>query len=131
MARTLSPSNNGDLIAPDATEAIINLKAGMLSLGTAESQTVVSGVLTVTKSHVIALPESGTTDTVDSISCVRQKAGDVIVVRSPATNTITFDNSATMLLGAGTRAVAPGGCLILIAHSATVWHELAFLTAAS
>ena len=131
MARTLSQSNNGNLIAPDATEAVVNIKAGTLSVGTAESQTVVSGVLTVTQSHVIVLPESGTTVTVDSITFVKQKAGDILVLRSPATNTITFDNSATMLLGAGTRAVAPGGCLILIAHSATVWHELAFLTAAS
>lgn len=131
MARTLTQSSNGDLRAPDATEAVVNIKAAMLSVGTAESQTVASGVLTVTQSHVIALPESGTTDTVDSIVCTRQKAGDLLLVRSPATNTITFDNSATMLLGAGTRAVAPGGAILFVAHSATVWHEVAFLTAAS
>ena len=131
MAQTPIFSSDGSVRNPDGTEAVFDVKLGLLSLGTAESQTVASGVLTVTQSHVIALPESSTTDTVDSITFVGQKAGDVLVIRSPATNTITFDNSATMLLGAGTRAVAPGGAIVLIAHSTTVWHELAFLAAAS
>lgn len=129
MAQTPTFSADGSVRMPDATEAKFFQK--FLSLGDAESSTVASGVLTVTKSHVIALPESGTSDTVDSISCATQRAGDILLVRSPATNTITFDNSATMLLGAGTRAVAPGGCIVFVAHSATVWHEVAFLTAAS
>lgn len=129
MAQTPSFSADGTVRSPDGTEAKFNTK--FLAIGPAESATVASGVLTVTRSHVIVLPESSTSDTVDSITLSGQKEGDILVLRSPATNTITFDNSATMLLGAGTRAVAPGGCLILIAHSATIWHELAFLTAAS
>ena len=60
-----------------------------------------------------------------------QKEGYILFVHVPATNTITFDNSSTMLLGAGTRAVAPGGSLVLIATSTTVWHEVSFLAAAS
>jgi hypothetical protein len=102
-----------------------------IGLGPATTPTVAGGVLTVASSHVNPLPESSTTDTVDSIVKTGQAAGDLLLIHVPATNTITFDNSATMLLGAATRAVAPGGSLLLIAVSATVWHEVSFLTAAS
>ena len=50
---------------------------------------------------------------------------------APGGYTITADNSATLLLGAGTRALTAGGQLVLLATSATVWTELVFLTAAS
>lgn len=112
-------------------EGVSTVPVGVLHLGAASTPTIASGVLTVTSTHVNPLPESGTTDTVDSIVLAGQTAGDVLLVHVPATNTITFDNSATMLLGAGTRAVAPGGSLLLIATSATVWHEVSFLAAAS
>jgi len=101
-----------------------------LSFGAAEENTVSSGVLTVTQSSVNVLPESSTTDTVDSITWTGVTEGAILLCRSEATNTITFDNSATLLLGAATRAVAPGGCLILLFHG-TTWVELSFLAAAS
>lgn len=104
---------------------------GVLGLGAATTPTIASGVLTVTSSHVNPLPESSTSDTVDSIVLANQAAGDLLLIHVPATNTITFDNSATMLLGAATRAVAPGGSLLLIAVSTTVWHEVSFLAATS
>lgn len=113
------------------TAALTASSVTNLNLGAATTPTIATGVLAVTSSHVNPLPESGTADTVDSIEKTGQAAGDLLLVHVPATNTITFDNSATMLLGAATRAVAPGGSLLLIAVSATIWHEVSFLAATS
>lgn len=106
--------------------------AGVFSLGTAETVTLVSGVATVTRPLVILDAEgAGTTDTLDSIVKSGQTAGELLLVLVNATDTITADNSSTLLLGAATRAIAPGGSLLLLATSATVWTEIAFLTATS
>ena len=87
-------------------------------------------MLTVTRPYANVLPESSTTDTVDSITYAAAAEGDLLYLMSTATNTITFDNSATMLLGAATRAVAPGGS-ITFQKVGTTWVERQFLTAAS
>lgn len=101
-------------------------------LGTGEAVTIASGVATVTSPYVILDAEgAGTTDTLDSITYTGQAAGDLLLLTTTATDTITADNSATLLLGAGTRAIAPGGSLLLLATSGTVWREIAFLTATS
>lgn len=106
--------------------------AGKFGLGTPEAVTLVSGVATVTRPIVVLDAEgAGTTDTLDSITYAGQAAGDLLLLLVTATDTITADNSATLLLGAATRAIAPGGSLLLVATSATVWQEVAFLTAAS
>ena len=106
--------------------------AAHVGLGAGEAVTLVSGVATVTKPYVILDAEgAGTTDTLDSITNSGQAAGDLLLLTVNATDTITADNSATLLLGAATRAIAPGGCLLLYATSATVWVELAFLAATS
>ncbi len=113
---------SGGYIDPDALTT--------WGLGTPEQATVASGVLTVTRPYANVLPESSTTDTVDSITYAAAGEGDYLQLMSTDTNTITFDNSATMLLGAGTRAVAPGGS-ILFQKVGTTWVERSFLTAAS
>lgn len=95
--------------------------------GVPENATVASGVLTVTKSHAIVLPESSTTDTVDSIVMTGVQAGDVLLLVSVAANTITFDD-ANINLAAATRAVAPGGCLGLY-YDGAQWTEMFFLAA--
>jgi hypothetical protein len=139
--------SNGIITLPSGTDAALTVKTGAttsfsllangsmsatnVGLGAATTPTIAEGVLAVTTSHVNPLPEDGTSDTVDSITKVGQAAGDLLLIHVPATNTITFDNSVTMLLGGATRAVAPGGSLLLIAVSATVWHEVSFLAAAS
>lgn len=106
--------------------------AGHFGLGSGEAVTISSGVATVTRPYVILDAEgAGTTDTLDSITYTGQAAGDILLLTTNATDTITADNSATLLLGAGTRAIAPGGSLLLLATSATVWQEIAFLTATS
>lgn len=96
-------------------------------LGALETPTIASGVLTVTKPFVNPLPESSTADQVDSIVYTGVAAGDILVIHVPATNTITFDD-ANINLGAATRAVAPGGTLVLL-YDGTQWSEVVFLAA--
>lgn len=90
--------------------------------------TIASGVLTVTKTVVLPLPESSTSDTIDTITKAGVVAGDLLLLYVPATNTITVDD-ANINLGAATRAIAPGGSLLLY-YDGSQWTELAF-TAAS
>jgi hypothetical protein len=56
------------------------------------------------------------------------QVGDLLLVHIPATNTITFDK-ANINLGAATRAVAPGGSLLLV-YDGSQWTEM-FFTAAT
>lgn len=105
--------------------------AGYFGMGAPEAVTIVSGVATVTRGYVILDAEgAGTTDTLDSLTATGAVAGDIIRFISTATDTITFDNSATMLLGASTRALAPGGYIDLQLLG-TTWTERGFLTATS
>ena len=55
------------------------------------------------------------------------QAGDLLFIHVPATNTITFDD-ANINLGAATRAVAPGGSLVLV-YDGSQWSEVVFLAA--
>lgn len=103
-----------------------------LSFGAAEACTVASGVLTVTKSYVRVTSESGTSDTVDTITKADAADGDILILVPKNTDTITFDD-ANIDLGDATRAVAPGGVLILLYNSGAVsaasWQEVVFLAA--
>ena len=110
-----------------AAREIENRIGSHLNLGAAETPTIVSGVLTVTQSFVNPQPESSTTDTVTSIVFADASEGSILIMHVPATNTITFDD-ANINLAAATRAVAPGGSLVLI-YDGTQWTELAFLAA--
>lgn len=112
------------------TGALVMAGTGRWAWGAPEQVTIVSGVATCTHRFVQLTSESGTTDTLDSITFSGQVAGDVIRFIPKATDTITFDNSATMLLGAATRAVAPGGYIDLQLLG-TTWQERGFLTAAT
>ena len=104
---------------------------GYLGMGAPEQVTIATGVATVTRGYVQLDAEgAGTTDTLDSITATGAVAGDMIRFITTDTDTITFDNSVTMLLGAGTRAVAPGGYIDLQLIG-TTWIERGFLTAAS
>ena len=105
--------------------------AGVFSLGTAEAVTIATGVATVTRPLVDLAGEGATTDTLDSIVKSGQTAGELLLIQCSGAYTITFDNSSTLILGAGTRAMAAGSTMLLLATSATVWREVTFLTAAS
>jgi hypothetical protein len=94
---------------------------------TGAGATIASGVLTVTDTVVIPLPESGTSDTIDTITKAGVVAGDLLLLHVPATNTITVDD-ANVNLAAATRAIAPGGSLFLV-YDGTQWSEISFVAA--
>lgn len=89
--------------------------------------TIASGVLTVTGTVVIPLPESSTSDQIDTITKTEVVPGDLLLLHVPATNTITVDD-ANINLAAATRAIAPGGSLLLV-YDGTQWSEVCFTAA--
>ena len=101
---------------------------GVFGLGAHQTATIASGVLTVTKSYVWAAAESSTTDTVDSIVFADAEDGTLLLIVADTGDTITIDD-ANIDLGAATRAVAPGGC-ILLRYDGTSWAEVLFLAGA-
>lgn len=103
-----------------------------LRLGAPTISTIATGVLTVTGSFISMAAESSTTDTVDSItvSGTTVADGDLLVLIADDGDTITVDD-ANINLGAATRAVGPGGCLILRYDGVeTQWTEVVFLAGA-
>lgn len=103
-----------------------------LRLGAPTVSTIASGVLTCAGSFIACAAESSTTDTVDSIalSGTTVANGDLLILIADAGDTITFDD-AVINLGAATRAVGPGGCLILRYDGAeSQWTEVVFLAGA-
>ncbi len=121
-----SKTNDVDLLTFDPADNRVAIDR-FLGFGTLTAPTIVSGVLTVTGSFVDPQPESGTADTVDSIVMTGVQAGDQLNIHIPATNTITFDDANINLAGA-TRAVAPGGSLLLV-YDGTQWSEQSFTAA--
>lgn len=123
------------LVSPTFTApsvaSLIFAGAGRFALGTPEDVTIAGGVATATRPYVNLIGEGATTDTLDSIVKGDTAAGDLLLISCSGAYTITFDNSATLLLGAGTRAMAQGSSMLLLATSATIWKEISFTTAAS
>lgn len=103
-----------------------------LALGAVEPVTIASGVATVTGSYVRLTSESGTTDQLDTITKVGVTDGDILVIIPKNTDTITVDD-ANIDLGAATRAIAPGGVMVLLYNASAVgaasWQEVVFLAA--
>ncbi len=121
-----SKTNSVDLLTFDPADNRVQIDR-FFGFGTLTAPTIASGVLTVTGSFVDPQPESGTADTVDSIVMTGVQAGDQLNIHIPATNTITFDDANINLAGA-TRAVAPGGSLLLV-YDGTQWSEQSFTAA--
>ena len=131
VGQTLTVAGTTTLTGAVTAPSLALSGAGYFGMGAPEAVTIVSGVATVTRGYVILDAEgAGTTDTLDSLTATGAVAGDIIRFISTATDTITFDNSATMLLGASTRALAPGGYIDLQLLG-TTWTERGFLTATS
>ncbi len=128
-------NNTGDVsLHHDGTN--LNVSAGRLVLGgvvgfgTAEAVTIASGVATVTRSYVRLTSESSTSDQLDTITMTGAADGDLLLLATVAGHTITVDD-ANINLGAATRAVAPGGSLLLRYDGVeSQWTEVAFLAAA-
>lgn len=110
-------------------------EGALLRLGAPQAVTIASGVAAgVTSSFVVLTSESGTTDQLDSITLAATVPavgdGDLLLLISKSTDTITVDD-ATINLGAATRAIAPGGCLLLRYDAAeSQWTEVIFLAGA-
>lgn len=99
-----------------------------LRLGAGDAVTIVSGVATVTSSYVRLDAEgAGTTDQLDTITMAGATDGDALLLTVNATDTITVDD-ANINLAAATRAIAPGGSLLLL-FDGTEWTELHFTAA--
>ena len=122
-----SKTNSVDLLTLDPADNRVQIDK-FLGFATLTTPTIASGVLTVTGSFVDPQPQSSTTDQVDSIVMTGVQAGDLLFIHVPATNTITFDDNA-INLAAATRAVAPGGSILLV-YDGAQWSEL-FFTAAT
>ena len=102
--------------------------AGLLGLGAAEAVTLVSNEATITKPYVILDAEgAGTTDQLDTITYTGAADGDLLLLTVTATDTITVDD-ANINLAAATRAIAPGGSLLL-RFDGTEWTEVVFVAA--
>lgn len=104
------------------------MEGAWIRLGAPDVVTIATGVATVTKGFTAFAAESSTADTVDTITVAGAVEGDVLVCVADTGDTITFDD-ANINLGAATRAVAPGGCLIL-RYDGTEWTEVVFLAGA-
>lgn len=98
-----------------------------MGIGAAEEVTVDTGVITVTGQFVRITSETGTTDTVTTITKADAADGDMLLCVPVSTDTITFDDG-TIDLGDATRAVGPGGHILFLYNGdATSWQELTFL----
>lgn len=122
-----SKTNDVDLLTFDPADNRVQIDR-FFGFGTLTAPTIATGVLTVTGSFVDPQPQTGTTDQVDSIVLTGVQAGDLLYIHVPATNTITFDD-LNINLAAATRAVAPGGSLLLV-YDGAQWSEM-FFTAAT
>lgn len=128
---TIGGTSTGATVFPGPvsfTGAVTFGTTSSFGFGAAEQATIATGVLTVTKPYVDVLPESSTADQVDSIVYSGVADGQLLLLVSKATNTITVDD-ANIALGAATRAIAPGGSLLLY-YNGTQWVEHSFIAAA-
>ncbi len=121
-----SKTNSVDLFTLDPADNRVQIDK-FFGLSPLTTPTIASGVLTVTGSLVDPKPQSSTTDTVDSIVLSGVQAGDILFIHIPATNTITFANT-NINLAAASRAVAPGGSIILV-YDGTQWSEVYYTAA--
>jgi hypothetical protein len=133
-AQVASLSTSGLTVTSLTATGTTLLTATNLRLGTVTQSTIASGVLTVPAgvTYVLAISESGTADQVDTITKSDAADGDILVIIPKNTDTITFDD-ANIDLGAATRAVAPGGVIVLLYNALAVgaasWQEVLFLAA--
>lgn len=108
--------------------ADIGALGGVWALGEPEDVTIASGVATITQSFVRLAAQSGTADQLDTLTLADAAEGDLALLIADTGDTITVDD-ANINLGAATRAVAPGGC-ILLRYDGTEWTEMFFLAGA-
>lgn len=127
-------NNTGDVsLTHNGTSLVVGtgrlVLGGVVGFGAAEAVTIASGVATVTRSYVRLTSESSTSDQLDTITMAGAADGDLLLLVPAATHTITVDD-ANINLAAATRAVAPGGSLLLRYDGGeSQWTEVVFLAA--
>lgn len=105
-------------------------EGALLRLGAPDVVTIASGVAVVTKGFTALAAESGTSDQLDTLTLSGAGDGDLMLLIADAGDTITVDD-ANINLGAATREVGPGGCLLLRYDAVeTNWVEMLFLAGA-
>jgi hypothetical protein len=109
--------------------ALIDFGSGTPTKRT-QTVTIATGVATVASATpvVVLAAESGTADQLDTLTVTGAIAGDTLMLVADTGDTITVDD-ANIDLGAATRAIAPGGTL-LVRYDGTSWVEVSFLAAA-
>lgn len=106
------------------------VEGALLRLGAPDVVTIATGVATITKGFTALAAESGTTDQLDTLTLSGEGDGDLVLLIADVGDTITVDD-ANINLGAATRAVGPGGCLLLRYDAAeSQWTEVLFLAGA-
>lgn len=102
-----------------------------LRLGAPTIVTLVSNVATLTGGFFYSLAaESSTADQLDTITRSGTVDGDLLLLIADVGDTITVDD-ANINLAAATRAIGPGGCLLLRYDGAeSQWTEVVFLAGA-
>ncbi len=103
-------------------------EGALFRLGSPTIVTIASGVATITTGFVALAAESSTADQLDTLTLVGAQEGDFVYLIADVGDTITVDD-ANIDLGAATRAIAPGGGLML-RYDGTSWCEVFFLAGA-
>lgn len=103
----------------------LTLGAG-LCLGAAEAVTIAGGVATVTKPFVNLAGQGGENDQLDTLTYTGAAEGQLCILSTSGTKTITVDD-ANIDLGAATRTIAAPGTYLVLIYNGTSWGELAYI----
>jgi len=103
-----------------ATNNCINV--GTFQMNDATILTIATAIITAVQSYHTIAAETGTTDTLSTVN--GDVAGDVLVLKADAGDTITVDNADNILLAGGTMALAANDTITLISDG-TNWREMA------
>ena len=104
-------------------------EGALLRLGAPTVVTIASGVATITTGFVALAAETSTADQLDTLTFADAGEGDLVLLVADTGDTITVDD-ANINLGAATRAIGPGGCLLLRYDEGGEWTEVVFLAGA-
>lgn len=128
----VTPNDPGDPSLPvrklsiDANGLNLN-NTSMLNFGAASNLTIAGDAITITGSHHVLVPESGTSD--DLININGGTDGTLVILRGSSGNTITVRETGNIRLGATTRSIAAVETfLVLFRRTATsTWCELSYV----
>jgi len=105
---------------------ILGTGANRLGLGAAEAVTISGGVATITKPFVDLTGEGTTTDALDTITYTSCAEGDLLILSTSRSDTLTV-NDTNIDLGASTRTIAAAGTYLVLIYNGTQWGELCYL----